>query len=372
MNQNSLFNRNEFRLGLFSANCSSGMAVTKVPERWVNNWENNIKMAQIADEVGIDFLLPIARWVGYGGDTNFHGSVLETMTWAATLLAKTKNINVFATIHTAFNHPGVVAKQIATIDQMSGGRAGLNVVCGWNKPEYEAFGLELPDDHATRYGYGQEWFDIVSKLWTHKEPFNWDGDYFNLKNTYTDPQPVRGMVPIFNAAGSKEGREFATTNADFLFTSMIELETSAQEIKDLKAQAAAKQRDLGVLTFSYVVCRPTQEEADAYHKYYAQDNADWAAVDNIINLMFQHAQSFPPEMLQMLRNRFAGGHGGVPLVGTPEVVAKGLIDLHKAGFAGTTLAFVNYAEELPYFAETVLPILEAEGIRVPMPKATTV
>ncbi|WP_138379027.1 LLM class flavin-dependent oxidoreductase [Luteithermobacter gelatinilyticus] len=363
--QNSLFTRNKFRLGLFSANCSSGMAVTKIPERWVNSWENNLKMAQIADKVGLDFLLPIARWVGYGGETNFHGSVLETMTWAAGLLAKTEHINVFATIHTAFNHPGVVAKQIATIDQLSKGRAGLNVVCGWNKPEYDAFGLDLPQDHETRYRYGQEWFDIVSKLWTHPEPFDWDGEFFKLKNTYGDPQPVRGTVPIFNAAGSKEGREFATNNADFLFTSMIELEKSKAEIAELKGQAAAKGRDVGVLTFSYVVCRPTQKEAEEFHQYYARDNADWQAVDNIINLMFQHAQSFPPEMLQALRNRFAGGHGGVPLVGTPEVVAQGLIDLYEAGFGGTTLAFVNYAEELPYFAETVLPILEERGIRVP-------
>ncbi|WP_417320673.1 LLM class flavin-dependent oxidoreductase [Emcibacter sp.] len=363
---NSLFTRNKFRLGLFSANCSSGMAVTKVPERWVNNWENNIRMAQTADRVGLDFLLPIARWVGYGGETNFHGSVLETMTWAAGLLAKTDNINVFATIHTAFNHPGVVAKQIATIDQMSGGRAGLNVVCGWNKPEYDAFGLDLPQDHETRYAYGQEWFDIVSKLWTHPEPFDWDGEYFKLKDTYGDPRPLRDTVPIFNAAGSKEGREFATKNADFLFTSMIELESSKQEIIDLKKQAAGNGRNVEMLTFSYVVCRPTQKEADEFHQYYARDNADWQAVDNIINLMFQHAQSFPPDMLQMLRDRFAGGHGGVPLVGTPEVVAQGLIDLYEAGFAGTTLAFVNYAEELPYFAETVLPILEARGIRVPV------
>ncbi len=327
--------------------------------------ENNIKMAQIADRVGIDFLLPIARWVGYGGATNFHGSVLETLTWAAGLLAKTENINILATMHTAFNHPGVVAKQIATLDQMSGGRIGLNVVCGWNKPEYEAFGLDLPDDHETRYRYGQEWFEIVAKLWTETEPFDWNGEFFTLKNICGDPRPLRGSVPIFNAAGSQEGREFATQNADFLLSAMIELDKSVEEIKDLKAKARLKDRDIGMLTFSYVVCRPTQKEADDFHQYYARDNADWAAVDNVINLMFQHAQSFPPDMLQFLRNRFAGGHGGVPLVGTPEVVAKGLIDLHEAGFAGTTLAFVNYAEELPYFAETVLPILEEAGIRTP-------
>src|SRR6478736_6708927 len=110
--RNSMFDDQQFLLGTFATNCSGGMSVTKVPERWVNSWENNLKLAHLLDEAGIDFMLPIARWIGYGGDTNFHGNVLETMTWAAALLARTRNINVFATIHTAANLPAIVAKQI--------------------------------------------------------------------------------------------------------------------------------------------------------------------------------------------------------------------------------------------------------------------
>src|SRR5262245_2936369 len=116
---NRMFDDQQFLLGTFATNCSGGMSVTKVEERWVNSWENNLKLARLLDASGIDFMLPIARWIGYGGETNFHGNVLETMTWAAALLAQTKDINVFATIHTAANLPVVVAKQIATIDQIS-------------------------------------------------------------------------------------------------------------------------------------------------------------------------------------------------------------------------------------------------------------
>jgi len=65
--------------------------------------------AKLADAAGIEFLLPIARWIGYGGETDFHGSVLETLTWATGLLAHTKRINIFATVHTAFIHPVVAA-----------------------------------------------------------------------------------------------------------------------------------------------------------------------------------------------------------------------------------------------------------------------
>ena len=169
--QAAILNQNKLKLGIFSANCSGGMAVTKVPERWVNSWENNIRLAKLADAAGIEFLLPIARWIGYGGETDFHGSVLETLTWATGLLAHTKRINIFATVHTAFIHPVVAAKQLATADQLGEGRLGLNVVAGWNKPEYDAFGINLPEKHADRYALAQEWFDVVTRIWNHQGPF---------------------------------------------------------------------------------------------------------------------------------------------------------------------------------------------------------
>ncbi len=110
MTQNKMLKKEGFKLGTFSSNCSSGMTVSKLPERWVNSWENNLKLGKMLDEAGIDFMLPIARWIGYGGETDFHGGVLETVTWATALLANTKDISVFATIHTAANHPAVIAK----------------------------------------------------------------------------------------------------------------------------------------------------------------------------------------------------------------------------------------------------------------------
>ena len=138
----------------------------------MNSWDNNLALAKLLDAAGIDFMLPIARWIGYGGPTDFHGSVLETMTWVAALLASTKDIAVFATLHTSANHPVVAAKQLATIDRIGHGRAGLNIVAGWSKPEYEALGLSLPDDHETRYGNAQEWYDLIRKIWASDKHFD--------------------------------------------------------------------------------------------------------------------------------------------------------------------------------------------------------
>ena len=364
--RNSMFNSDQFLLGTFASNCSGGMTVTKLPERWKSSWDNNLKLAKLLDAAGIDFMLPIARWIGYGGETNFHGSVLETMTWAAGLLAHTSDITVFATIHTAANHPVVVAKQLATIDQISGGRIGLNIVAGWNKPEYEALGLTLPDDHETRYGYAQEWFDIVKALWSREDAFDWDGKFFKLKTVLGDPRPSTPL-PIINAAGSGQGREFAVRNADFLFTPAIDLSRSGDEIAALKAQGKAAGRDIDVLTFSHVVCRPTEKEAKDYLQHFGQTNADWEAVDNLVRLQFAHAQSFPHDLLALIRDRMAAGHGGFPLTGTPEQVAEGIASLHAAGFRGTTLSFVDYVEEFPYFRDNVMPLLEERGIRIAQP-----
>ncbi|MGO9359893.1 MAG: LLM class flavin-dependent oxidoreductase [Xanthobacteraceae bacterium] len=356
----------DFVLGTFASNCSGGMTVTKLPERWAATWENNEKLGLMLDEAGIDFMLPIARWIGYGGETDFHGTVLETVTWATALLAKTRNITVFATVHVAANHPVVVAKQIATIDEISRGRAGLNIVAGWNRPEYEALGLELPTDHDRRYRYAQEWFDVVHKIWTTDGKFDWNGEFFKLKDCYGNPKAWNGEAPpIINAAGSGQGRDFATRNANFLFTPAIDLARSKDEVAELKMKGRDVGRNVEVLTFSHVVCRPTEKEARDYWSYFADQNADWGAVDNLMALQFANAQSFPHDLLALIRDRMAAGHGGFPLVGTPEQVADGICQLHAAGFKGTTLSFVDYVKEFPYFRDAVLPILEARGLRAP-------
>ena len=73
----------------------------------------------------------------------------------------------------------------------------------------------------------------MKKLWTSDEHFDWNGKYFKAKRVKGDPKPIRGSVPIINAAGSPQGRGFATDNADFLFTPAIDLDRSKGEIAEL-------------------------------------------------------------------------------------------------------------------------------------------
>ena len=360
----TMFNGNKLKLGIFSPNCSGGMAVTKVPERWDASWENNLRLAQMADEAGIEFLLPIARWKGYGGETDFEGSTLETITWACGLLAKTRRITVFGTVHAPLVHPIFAAKQMVTVSHVSEGRFGLNIVCGWNQDEFEMFGI-AQREHDTRYEYGQEWWDVVQKIWQESEPFDYSGRFIKLKNVVGKPKPYKWRPVVMNAGSSGAGRSFAAKNCDFLFTVLIDLDKGKQDVQSIKRIAAGFGRDVDIFTTSYVVLRPTRKEAQEYHEYYTTKMGDHAAADHLMELQGLHAQSFPAEAFKSIRQRFFGGHGVYPLIGDPDDVAAELAKISAAGFIGTTVTFVNYVKEFPYFRDEVLPRLERLGLRQP-------
>ncbi|WP_300006934.1 LLM class flavin-dependent oxidoreductase [Pseudonocardia sp.] len=363
----SMFNSNKLKLGVFASNCSSGMAITKVPERWDASWEGNLALARLADEAGIEFMLPIARFKGFGGETDFQSSTLETLTWATGLLAHTEKLTVFGTMIAPLVHPIFASKQMVTADHISGGRLGLNVVCGWQQDEFDMFGIEQYE-HDMRYDHGQEWLDVIRNLWRNDEPVDFEGKFFSLKGLAGDPKPVGGTEPvIMNAGSSGRGREYAARNCDFLFTILIDPETGAKDVQDIKALGRTFGRDLDVFTTTHIVCRPTDEEAKDFHRYYVDENADWEAVEKLMHLQGMYGQSFPPDAFKMYRDRFAGGHGTYPIVGSPDTVAAELERISAAGFVGATISFVDYVNDLTYFNAEVLPRLEAKGLRKPTP-----
>jgi dimethylsulfone monooxygenase len=141
---NPMKNANRFKLGLFSINADGGSAFTKVPNRWRADWPDIERAVQTADAAGLEFVLPIARWKGYGGETNVRAASFETLTHAATLAAVTRHIAIFATVHVPLVHPVFAAKALTTVDHVSRGRAGLNIVCGWNQEEFDISAIISP------------------------------------------------------------------------------------------------------------------------------------------------------------------------------------------------------------------------------------
>ena len=357
---------NRLKLGLFGANCSSGRAVTTLPERWSASWPDCVRLAQMADRAGIEFMLPIGRWKGYGGATDYQGATFETVTWACGLLAKTQLLTVFGTVHAPLIPPLIATKEFVTADHIGEGRFGLNVVCGWNEGEFEMFGATLRD-HEARYEYAQEWLDIIKLAWSSQEDFDFDGGFFKLKSVRAKPKPYGGTRPlIMNAGASATGQAFAIRNCDALFSTIshgISLEQTADHINTVQALARQAGREIDVYTVGVVTCRPTTREAQDYYRHAVIDNADWAAVDNILAMRNITPQKHSPEEFQRLRNHQANGMGGLPLVGDPDSVARDIARLAELGLKGIAVSFVNYLDELPYFCAEVLPRLARSGLR---------
>jgi alkanesulfonate monooxygenase SsuD/methylene tetrahydromethanopterin reductase-like flavin-dependent oxidoreductase (luciferase family) len=362
------FSRNKLQLGLFGLNLSSGRSATKVPERWSGSWDDNLRAAVMADDAGLDFHLPVARWKGYGGATNFEGAGFESTAWACGLLAATKRITVFATVHAPLVHPVFAAKQFVTADQLSHGRFGLNVVCGWNADEFDMFGVPRRE-HDDRYAHGGEWIASIMRMWSEHEPFDFDGEYFQLKRVEAEPKPYGGSRPIImNAGSSAAGQSFAVNYADMLFRNWRGIEENAKDNAASVAAARARGRDVGVYTSGYVICRPTRKEALDYEHYVADENGDWEAIDKLLGMTAaetQRQRDLHPGAFEARRRGMAIGYGGAPIVGTPDEVVAGLAKLHEAGFSGFAFSFVNFIDELPYFRDEVLPRLERAGLRTP-------
>ena len=372
-NRLSLGSRNKLKLGIFGSNLSSGKNATLVPERWRATWDDNQRLAQMADDRGLEFFLPIGRWRGLGGATDYQDWGFETLTWASALLASTKRIHVFGTVHVLLFHPVVAAKMMITADHVGHGRFGLNLVVGPGKEQLPMFGLTVPD-HDERYVLAQEWLDIVRRLWTATDDFDFDGKYFHLKSLHTSPKPFGTTEPLFlNAGASGVGQDFAVRNSDAFFTAVKssdfdeatgvvtpDLPVIAEIVRSVRDRAAAIGREIGVYTNVNVICRPTQREAIDYYRYVLDENADWAAIDNQI----RGQQGIEPDPTSpAYREKRQRAIRQFPLIGDPDRVADLLVTLSEMGFDGIGLTMVNYLDELPYLCDHVLPRLEAAGLR---------
>jgi alkanesulfonate monooxygenase SsuD/methylene tetrahydromethanopterin reductase-like flavin-dependent oxidoreductase (luciferase family) len=302
------------------------------------------------------------------------------MTWACGLLAATQRITIFGTVHAPLFHPLIAAKEMVTADHIGGGRFGLNIVAGWNEGEFQMFGV-AQREHDVRYEFAQEWIDIIKRAWSEDE-FDFEGRYFKLAGVRAKPKPVGQTRPIImNAGSSGAGQSFAMRNCDAFFTSTTATRLTAagtpdavgepnvfnrivKQVEDIKADGRKYGRDIEVYTQGQVICRPTQREAEEYHRHANVECADWAAVERMLALKNITAQNTPAEEFTAKRMMLASsGLGGYPFVGTPDKVAGEFAAMGRAGFRGLAVSFVNYLNDVPYFCAEVLPRLARMGLR---------
>jgi alkanesulfonate monooxygenase SsuD/methylene tetrahydromethanopterin reductase-like flavin-dependent oxidoreductase (luciferase family) len=350
----------KFSLGLFATNTWGGLTKTLAAERWEATWDNNVAAAKMAEDAGLDFVLPFGVWTGLQGDAPTDGYALEVLTWAAGILEATERITVFGTVHTPFIHPVMAAKQCVTCDHIGHGRFGLNIVSGFNVADFELFGIEMLE-HDERYAYTEEWLTIVKRLWAESEPFDFDGKYFQLRGASGNPRPV-GHPKIISAGSSPVGRRFAAEHADFLFMYILQTEGLRDEVADVRRIAAG--RDLSLFGSCVVICRPTSAEADEYYNHIVHENGDWATADYWAEII-GGSESVPPDALQMLRERVISGQSILCLKGDPDEVAQQFKQLSDEGLDGMAFGLVNFIDDLPIIRDEVIPRMEEIGLRVP-------
>ena len=328
------------------------------------DWGESVRLAQLADKAGIEAVIPVARWKGMGGSVNFNHRNFETFTWAAGLAAKTEEIGVFATFHVPTVHPVRAAKEVATIDHISGGRFGLNIVAGWNEREIAMFG-KPQKPHDERYDVADDWISLCKQLWTTDGEFDYSGPHFHSPGCYSEPKPLQRPWPALMSAGnSSRGQEFAAAHADFNFVVAQDVQ-ALRAIADNGRRLAREQygREMQIFGQAYIVCRETEKEARDFVREYVYDRGDWEGVRNLLDVLIPNSQSALGDGWESMAANLIAGYGAIPLVGTPEQIIDGMLAFSAAGLDGITLSWVNYDEGLTQFHDTLLPMMKQAGLR---------
>ena len=362
----AMYSNNKLQIGLFGANCSSGRAVTLVPERWSGNWPDNKRLAQMSDDAGIDFLLPIGRWKGYGGDTDYQGTTLETITWATGASRARPSASRCSAPCTRrssirWSRPRKWSPPIMS----SEGRFGLNIVVGWNEDEFDMFGV-AQREHDDRYEYAQEWIDVIKMIWSDQEDFDFDGKYLHMKKIRGKPKPYGDTRPvIMNAGASATGQAFAIKNCDAFFlqasrTSLEETQTEGPCRADGGARAGPRDRLLhggrrhlpadqerGRRVLPPLHRRASRLEVPSIsswaEEHLATDGADGGIPQAARRLRARHGRPADRRRSRSCRGADCRSEQGGP-------------DRYR-------LSLVNYINELPYFCDEVIGRLERMGLR---------
>lgn len=362
-----LNDENKLKLAVFGINLRGGVTLADVDGKIEATWDENKRIAEHADQLGLDAIVPVARWRGYGGRCNLGDRSFETFTWAAGLLAATRRIQVFATFHVPLAHPVLAAKMCATADHVSGGRFGLNIVAGWYAAELSMFGL-TQRDHDERYEVADEWAQALKQLWTTDGESDFHGRYYDIAGGVLSPKPLQKPYPvIMNAGTSPAGRSFASKHSDLIFAGLTNFETAPQQIAEIK-QLAREQygREIRVFGRGHIVCRDSEREARDYYDYVHRRHGDYEGAANVTGMSKQHSQStdWSIEERKILEGMIAG-FWGIPMIGTAEQVAEQIIALHQAGADGVAISFVDYFDGLQRMEAQILPLLVQAGVRAP-------
>jgi FMNH2-dependent dimethyl sulfone monooxygenase len=344
------------RFGYWMPLGSGGFVISGIPQRTDWSLDYNAELAQTAEELGFEYGLAPARFIAS------HGWELqqEAVTCTAVLAAKTKRLKLISAVHTGFWHPAMVAKMGATIDVYSKGRFAINILTGWFKDEFRAFG-EPWLDHDERYRRSEEFIQVLKGLWT-QDRLTFKGDFYRINEGWLKPRPTSAPYPeIFQGGNSKAARRMAAKYSDWYFLNGNSVEGVKEQIDEVRALARAEGRSVKFGLNGFVVQRDTEEEA------LAQVEDIIAHADPEIVLAFaeqvKHAGAATRERIGMWANSdFANlvqPNDGFKtrLFGPPEQIAARIREYEAVGVDLILTAFLHFTDELPAFGREVIPLL---------------
>lgn len=341
-------------LGVFMPVGSNGFLMSKRTPRYHPTFELHRQIAEIAEDVGLDYLFWMGKWMGFGGATGFWEKTIEPMSMASALAPLTTRLKLFTTINPLLFHPAVAAKVIATIDNISGGRFGINIVTGNTLEELEQMGL-VPEGYGDyRYEYADEWVRVMKMLWS-QERSTFEGRFFKLDNCVSDPKPLSKPYPKIVSAGlSGEGMAFAAKHSDYQFVGI-----RGEDVARMRAAAAEQGRAVKVVTSMMLLHGETDAAAE---KEFAaiRDDLDTEALENLIASFERDNRDSYKDRTSYLRQPNTVGFGsGFPVIGAPDTMAEKLCQLIvESGIDGIQFTFVDFVKDLKFFGQVVLPKLK--------------
>ncbi|KCB50746.1 luciferase-like monooxygenase [Bordetella hinzii 1277] len=362
--------RQPLLLGLFLPIQSGGWSPSTLPRGTDWTFEYNAALTERAEALGFDLVFGLAQWLGkggHGGRMQYRENSLDPFVTTAALGARTRRILLISTIQILYGpwHPLHLAKFGATLDHITGGRWGLNMVTGNLRSQALMFGRDQIE-HDLRYEMADEFTRILRGLWRSEENLSFAGRFWSGQDSYVSPRPRYGRPILVNATGSPAGMDYAARHSDLVFITSpagAQIEAALQalpaHVERLRQAAGKAGRELRTLINPMIICRPTEREAWAYHDAIVAAQ-DAAAVDAFqASSRARDSQSWGGHQ----RDQRAVG-GNIQLVGSPQQIADYLLRLKQAGCDGVQISFYDFAPDLEYFGQAVLPLLKQAGLRL--------
>jgi len=377
-----------------------------------------IALAQLAEEAKFDSLF-LADGPALTGTGEFRPpGQLEPLTLLTALSQATSRIGLIATVSSTYNDPYDLARRLASVDHVSHGRAGWNIVTSAGAEEAANFGLSDRPNHAARYGRADEFLSVVKALWDSWEteavkadkatgryadpdlihPIDHAGKHFKVAGPLNVVRPPQGYPLLVQAGSSEDGKDFAARHAEAIFTAHQTYERAADFYRDVKQRAAAAGRDPdGVIVLPGIVpiIGSTEEEARALAQRFddlrvpeyglrqlarvfevepSDLELDAPLPDSLTNRPKLEGSQSRSELIAELAvregltvrqvlSRLGGGRGHFTFVGTPDQVADTIVDWFQGGAAdGFNIMAPALPSGLVTFISEVLPILRGKGL----------